>query len=111
MNESWAPAEPNGRYNFESHGADGALLGEHGGAPVRIPCPAGTLILFDGTVPHGTASNYSARGRCIIFLRYITAPQLPLSTWRERNAAIRRIAEQLGWTPDERQSKHLYGPG
>jgi len=98
--------EPNGRYNFQSFGpdADIACWTE------RVPCPAGTLILFDGTLPHGTKPNVSERSRAILFLRYIVPDQLPCCTWRKRNAALRRIARNVEFSPDAREEQHLYGP-
>jgi ectoine hydroxylase-related dioxygenase (phytanoyl-CoA dioxygenase family) len=98
--------EVNGRYNFRGFGSD-AKLGSHA---VRVPCPAGTLILFDATLPHGTKPNASLQQRAILFLRYLTSDELPPEAWQQRNAALRRISAQVGFEPDARQSRHLYGP-
>ena len=68
----------------------------------------GTLIIFDATVPHGTQPNASSNSRLILFLRYLTAPQLPAEAWRKRNAALRSIARRVGFEPDEREAMHLY---
>merc|ERR1712118_643515 len=108
--EKWAskhPAlpkpEPNGRYNLCNFGAD---LEISTGA-VRIPCPAGTLILFDATLPHGTKPNASDKSRAILFLRYITADELPNAAWMKRNAALKRIIDTSGFKPTSQQAKHL----
>ncbi len=75
-----------------------------------VPCAAGTLLLFDATLPHGTRPNCSATSRMILFLRYLPADGLPLEAWRGRNAALRRIARQVCFDADQRQAAHLYGP-
>lgn len=98
--------EPNGKYELKGFGVDRNL----GAQAVRIPCPAGTLILFDATLPHGTKPNASARSRAILFLRYLTSDELPAVAWRDRNAALRRICGKVGFEPDSEQAKHLYGP-
>eukprot|EP00930_Biecheleria_cincta_P074560 TRINITY_DN61779_c0_g1_i1.p1 TRINITY_DN61779_c0_g1~~TRINITY_DN61779_c0_g1_i1.p1 ORF type:complete len:130 (+),score=15.46 TRINITY_DN61779_c0_g1_i1:41-391(+) len=56
--------EVNGRYNLKDYGPD-AVLGRDA---CRVPCQAGTLILFDATLAHGTKPNISARSRAILFL-------------------------------------------
>lgn len=98
--------EVNGRYNMKGFGADAKL----GSGAVRVPCPAGTLILFDATLPHGTKPNVSARSRAILFMRYLTSDELPPEAWRQRNASLRRIVSQVGFEPNVRQCRHLYGP-
>lgn len=111
--QAWAQAHPalpekevNGRFDLKSFGPDAEL----GAEAIRVPCPAGTLLLFDTTLPHGTRPNASDRSRVILFLRYISQSALPAAVWRRRNAALRRISREEGFEPDERQSRHLYGP-
>jgi hypothetical protein len=99
--------EPNGRYDLRNFGADVEI----GRGAVRVPCPAGTLILFDATLPHGTKPNISAKSRAILFLRYITSDELPTDAWSKRNAALKQIVESVGFEPTFEQTKHLYGPG
>lgn len=99
--------EPNGRYDLRNFGVDMEI----GRGAVRVPCPAGTLILFDATLPHGTKPNTSAKSRAILFLRYITSDELPSDAWARRNAALKRIVEKVGFKPTFEQAKHLYGPG
>merc|ERR1712039_968983 len=98
--------EINGKYELKDFGPDKDL----GKQAVRVPCPAGTLILFDATLPHGTKPNASARSRAILFLRYLIARELPPAAWRNRNAALRRMVDSVGFEPDEIQARHLYGP-
>eukprot|EP00929_Paragymnodinium_shiwhaense_P110497 TRINITY_DN7758_c0_g1_i1.p1 TRINITY_DN7758_c0_g1~~TRINITY_DN7758_c0_g1_i1.p1 ORF type:complete len:583 (-),score=83.36 TRINITY_DN7758_c0_g1_i1:400-2148(-) len=99
--------EVNGRYDLQKFGADMEI----GCGSVRVPCPAGTLILFDATLPHGTKPNQSMNSRAILFLRYITSDELPAGAWVRRNAALRRVVEQTGFKPTAEQEQHLYGPG
>merc|ERR1719440_1478703 len=99
-------AEPNGKYELKGFGPDAQL----GTRSVRVPCPAGTLILFDATLPHGTKPNISCRSRAILFLRYLTSDELPAPAWQNRNAALRRIVNKLGFEPNDEQAKHMYGP-
>jgi len=99
-------AEPNGKYELKGFGYDTHM----GARAVRVPSPAGTLILFDATLPHGTRPNVSSKSRAIVFLRYITSDELPSSAWRNRNAALRRVVEKVGFRPTDEQTKHLYGP-
>lgn len=96
----------NGRYDLRSFGPDAEI----GAEAVRVPCPAGTLILFDATLPHGTRPNSSTRSRAILFLRYICPETLPPEAWRNRNAAVRKAVQEAGFEPDERQRRLLYGP-
>jgi len=98
--------EANGRYNFKPFGPDA----EVGAEAVRVPCPAGTLLLFDATLPHGTRRNASTQSRMILFLRYLTMDSLPREVWKERNAALRRICRDCGFDPDDRQASLLYRP-
>lgn len=98
--------EANGRYNFKAFGPDA----EVGAEAVRVPCPAGTLLLFDATLPHGTRPNASTQSRMILFLRYLSGDGLPSEVWRNRNAALRRLVREAGFIPDDRQASHLYGP-
>jgi hypothetical protein len=104
--ESLPAPEVNGRYNLQRFGSDAEL----GKQAVRLPCPAGTLILFDATLPHGTRPNASWQSRAILFLRYLTSDELPAEAWVERNAALRSIVTKLGVELDDRQKQHLYGP-
>lgn len=104
--DSLPAPEVNGRYNLQGFGRDAEL----GKQAVRLPCPAGTLILFDATLPHGTKPNASWQSRAILFLRYLTSDELPAEAWSERNAALRSIVAEVGFEPDDRQKRHLYGP-
>lgn len=99
--------EANGRYELNNFGYDVEI----GTGAVRVPCPAGTLILFDATLPHGTKPNASAKSRAILFLRYITSDELPSAAWMKRNAALKRTVEKVGFKPTIEQARHLYGPG
>eukprot|EP00933_Yihiella_yeosuensis_P053318 TRINITY_DN51541_c0_g1_i1.p1 TRINITY_DN51541_c0_g1~~TRINITY_DN51541_c0_g1_i1.p1 ORF type:complete len:345 (+),score=63.79 TRINITY_DN51541_c0_g1_i1:68-1036(+) len=99
--------EVNGRYELKSFGLDAEL----GSSAVRVPCPAGTLLLFDATLPHGTKPNTSGRSRMILFSRYHTGDSLPPAAWQNRNAALHHILRDVGFQADNRQQCHLFGPG
>lgn len=99
--------EPNGRYELRNFGVDMEISSR----AVRVPCPAGTMILFDATLPHGTKPNVSTKSRAILFLRYITSDELPKDAWTKRNAALKRLVEKVGFKPTIEQAKHMYGPG
>lgn len=98
--------EPNGRYELSAFGMDAELAMW----TQRIPCPAGTLLLFDTTLPHGTKPNASEQSRAILFLRYIVGDTLPPGSWQQRNASLRQIVDAVGFQPNSRQARHLYGP-
>lgn len=98
--------EPNGRYDLQNFGVDMEIST----GAVRVPCPSGTLILFDATLPHGTKPNVSAKSRAILFLRYITSDELPNAAWVQRNAALKCLVERVGFEPTIEQAKHMYGP-
>ena len=84
------PCEPNGKYLF-----DARAFGKLGLPKVRVPCPAGTLLLFDACLPHGTEPNRSARPRAIQFVRYTTKATIPHRAHRVR--ALRRLCEAAGF--------------
>mmetsp|Transcript_112697 Transcript_112697/g.313527 ORF Transcript_112697/g.313527 Transcript_112697/m.313527 type:complete len:605 (+) Transcript_112697:92-1906(+) len=104
--QSLPAPEVNGKYVLKGVGPDAQL----GKRAVRVPCPAGTLLLFDATLPHGTRPNLSLNSRAILFLRYLTPDELPAEAWQKRNAALRHVMGRIGFRPDTRQAKHLYGP-
>lgn len=100
------PPEVNGRYELRGFGPDAEL----GRLARRIPCPAGTLILFDTTLPHGTKPNASARSRAVLFLRYMQPEELPPEVWQNRNAALRRVAQEVGFEPNHQEARNMYWP-
>jgi hypothetical protein len=104
--QRWAaPPEPNGRYFFSPKSYE-----EIGIASTRVPCPAGTLILFDACLPHGTLPNRSTRPRAIQFLRYIPAHTLSDPCKAARASAVRRLCREAGFEPpDEDAAEVLFG--
>jgi hypothetical protein len=83
-----SPPEANGKYVFDAKSY--GTLAAAGYAKTRVPCPAGTLILFDACLPHGTEPNRSRRPRAIQFVRYMPTSTLWVDP-RARNAAIERV--------------------
>jgi ectoine hydroxylase-related dioxygenase (phytanoyl-CoA dioxygenase family) len=73
---------------------------ELGTSAVRVPCPAGTLILFDACLPHGTLPNRSGRPRAIHFLRYIPETILSEKCAKARKAAVLRHCRRIGFMPE-----------
>jgi ectoine hydroxylase-related dioxygenase (phytanoyl-CoA dioxygenase family) len=103
----WFPEpEVNGRYNMRSFGPDIEI----GSMTQRVPCPAGTLTLFDATLPHGTKPNASAKSRAIIFLRYLPSDALPASVWANRNRSLKQVVDREGFVPNQREAQVLFGP-
>ena len=77
----------NGRYIFtkeDSKKLKGLLT------PQRVPCKAGTLILVDASLPHGTKPNKSSRFRAIQFMRYV-----PQSIFSAKTLALR--SKKITW--------------
>ncbi|VBB17949.1 WD repeat protein [Yasminevirus sp. GU-2018] len=77
----FANGSPNGRYIFTKH--DYQFLN-----PVRLPCPAGTLIIFDVALPHGTQPNTTDKNRVVQFLRYIPKNVFTKETLARRHALV-----------------------
>ena len=75
----------------------------------RIPCPPGTLIIFDATLPHGTKSNYSSKSRMIQFMRYIPKSTLPKKSFIKRNNALKKICDECSFEPTVDESNVLFG--
>lgn len=86
-------AEPNGRYiiNFDNS-ADLKYFNE---PTTRIICPAGTLLIFDITLPHGTKPNYSNNSRLIQFLKYSPINMFNKKTFLKRENFLIKIYSKL----------------
>jgi len=79
------PPQPNGRYIFSNnHRDDSKLIAL--GQVLRMPCPAGSMICFDATLPHGTLPNFSDRIRVIQFLRYL--PESVIVNQKQRSKRV-----------------------
>ena len=61
------------------------------GETTRIPCPAGTLIIFDAVLPHGTKPNFSQNYRLIQFLKYTPKNIYSDKTFKKRESALQKI--------------------
>lgn len=79
--------EPNGRYFFKK--TDRLFLD-----PVRLPCPGGTLIIFDCALPHGTRPNHSNTNRMIQFLRYMPRDVFDKKTLEKRKKLISDLCDK-----------------
>jgi ectoine hydroxylase-related dioxygenase (phytanoyl-CoA dioxygenase family) len=101
--QKWStPSEPNGRYFFTPKSYE-----ELGIPATRVPCPAGTLILFDACLPHGTLPNRSGRPRAIQFLRYIPKSTFSEKCVRLRTAAVRMHCKRIGFVPSREEAEVL----
>lgn len=76
-------SSPNGKYIFKK--TDYKFL-----YPVRLPCPAGTLIIFDACLPHGTLPNRSMNNRMVQFLRYMPKNIFTYETLKRRRKLIKK---------------------
>ena len=63
----------------------------------RIPCPAGTLIIFDAALPHGTKPNYSYKQRMIQFLRYMPKSTLSKKSLKKRKSYLMKLINKSGY--------------
>jgi len=71
----------------------------------RIPCPAGTLILFDVTLPHGGKPNYSNKNRMIQFLRYVPKNIFNKETLRKRQNKLKKIFKKIDFIPTKEEMR------
>lgn len=97
--------EPNGKYIFNYNKPIDNKLTFY---TERIPCPPGTLIIFDATLPHGTKSNYSQNNRMIQFLRYMPKATLPKKNFIKRNIALKKLCDEYGFEPTDDESSVLF---
>jgi len=98
--------EVNGRHIFSAD----ELIGM---PSYRVPCPAGTMIVFDGCLPHGTRPNRSDKSRAIQFIRYM--PISAVGNKAARNKLVRQMVDEVGnevdpqgFVPDEEQRGALF---
>eukprot|EP00004_Rigifila_ramosa_P021718 TRINITY_DN5832_c0_g1_i1.p2 TRINITY_DN5832_c0_g1~~TRINITY_DN5832_c0_g1_i1.p2 ORF type:complete len:358 (+),score=78.33 TRINITY_DN5832_c0_g1_i1:71-1075(+) len=56
----------------------------------RIPMRAGSLVIWDQRLAHGSAGNRSTRARCVQFLKMFTKTDIPPARLAARGAAVRR---------------------
>lgn len=71
----------------------------------RLPCPAGTLIIFDAALPHGTKPNFSNNQRMIQFLRYMPKSNLGNKTYKKRKDYILKICKDINYNVTEDEMK------
>ncbi|KAL0476874.1 htxA [Acrasis kona] len=60
----------------------------------RITMPAGSLLVWDIRLPHGSKPNHSDRPRMAQFLKYFPAP--PKGTFKQRKEIVEAKLEQSG---------------
>ena len=84
------PPKENGRYYFTASDYEFQKTR-------RIPCPAGTLIIFDAALPHGTKPNYSYKQRMIQFLRYMPRATLNKKSLKKRKNYLLKLIRESGY--------------
>lgn len=87
------PIMPNGNYVFTTESDQDHMFFE----TTRITCSAGSLIIFDATLPHGTLPNTSDHDRMIQFLRYEVKNTFSKNTYDRRSKAILSLAKQCNY--------------
>jgi len=83
-------AKANGRYYF-------TRMDHEFQKTCRIPCQAGTLIIFDAALPHGTKPNYSYKQRMIQFMRYMPKSNLCKRSLKNRKKYIMKLIDESGY--------------
>lgn len=63
----------------------------------RVPCAAGSLILFDCKMPHGTFPNKSDRPRLAQFIRMVSTEIFDKKTMSNRNKALKKQMKLCGY--------------
>jgi 2-aminoethylphosphonate dioxygenase len=61
---------PHGSHNPDGDGRAGALIDGENYDYINIECRGGSIVAFDGWVPHRSGVNHSAFGRRAVFLTY-----------------------------------------
>lgn len=66
---------------------------------IRVPCRAGSLVIWDQRCVHGSRGNRSERMRGVQFMRMQSAEKMPNKRARNRQKAIRREMEKIKFLP------------
>jgi hypothetical protein len=77
---------------------------DHKLGTVRIPCPAGTLILVDILLPHGGRPNYTNRNRIALPILY--SPKCnwtDYKTLERRKKTIKKIFNEINYIPTKEE--------
>jgi len=98
-------ALPNGHYFYNY---DRKIDRKYTLDATRLPCPEGTLIIFDATLPHGAKPNHSTKNRMIQFIRYMPKNTLPNSSHKKRNALLEKVCKKVGFNPTTEQKTVLF---
>jgi ectoine hydroxylase-related dioxygenase (phytanoyl-CoA dioxygenase family) len=100
-------ASPGGLYRFNAGPHDGRFVAK----AVRVPVPAGALILWDQRLAHGTLANDSDRARLIQFLKMFPARIVSPERAEFREAALRAQFERAGFTEIGPEGRIVFGLG
>lgn len=98
-------ALPNGHYFYNY---DRKIDRKYTLTAQRLPCPEGTLIIFDATQPHGTKPNHSTKNRMVQFIRYMPKNTLPENTHKKRNQLLEKLCKKVDFNPNAEQKSVLF---
>lgn len=85
---------PAGLYRFSPRSANDCRFIS---SPVRVPVPAGSLIIWDQRLAHGTLPNESERMRLIQFMKVFPRRIVTKERYQARGAALTAILAECGF--------------
>jgi hypothetical protein len=97
---------PAGLYRFSAGSAHDCRYASH---PIRVPAPAGSLIIWDQRLAHGTLPNDSNRGRLIQFLKVFPRRIVSASRYRARRQALTAILKTICFHDVSEIGRTLFG--
>jgi hypothetical protein len=97
---------PAGLYRFSPHVLNDS---RHLGLPVRVPVPAGALILWDQRLAHGTRPNDSDRGRLIQFLKMFPRRIVSRARYLARQRAMQAVLDETGFAEITEVGRTVFG--
>jgi ectoine hydroxylase-related dioxygenase (phytanoyl-CoA dioxygenase family) len=89
-----ADANPGGAHRFSARSPNDA---KYITTPQRAPCPAGSLVLWDQRLAHGSRPNDSDRHRCIVFLKMFRRRTVSAARYAARREALKRVLDEAGF--------------
>jgi hypothetical protein len=97
---------PAGLYRFAAGSAHDCGYAGH---PVRVPAPAGSIIIWDQRLAHGTLPNDSNRARLIQFLKVFPRRIVSSRRYQARRQALTGILEAVGFHDVSEIGRTLFG--
>jgi hypothetical protein len=103
-----ADDSPGGLYRFSSASRNDTRFVTE---TVRVPAPAGSLILWEQRLAHGTRPNDSDRARCIQFLKMFPRRIVSRERSRARQRALAAIFRERGFNEVTAVGETVFGLG